>query len=149
MAQPEAKRPRVGASSAAPPSGMPAELRETIEKSLAELGEVDYRTKSHKKRPGPVGPRCLAPEDLIHEKVETIRRGTGNRVHFKCCNANCEEPIRNDRWDTHVLKMTSDRHLQEAPEEVLERSMNFAPDGEWDTQESRMQRVLPLRFKCI
>ena len=38
--------------------------------------------------------------------------------------------------------MTSDLHLQEPPEDVLERSMNFAPDGEWDSKENRMQRVV-------
>ena len=39
--------------------------------------------------------------------------------------------------------MISDRHLQENPADVLERSMNFAPDGEeWGTQDSRMERVV-------
>ena len=41
-----------------------------------------------------------------------------------------------------MLTMTSDRHLQEDAATVLERSMNFAPDGEWDTKECRMQRVV-------
>ena len=49
-------------------------------------------------------------------------------MHFKCCNPKCTELIRADRWDTHVLTMTSDRHLQEDPGDVLERSMNFAAD---------------------
>ena len=64
----------------------------------------------------------LPPEDLTHEKTETIRKGTGNRVHYRCSNPKCEEPIRNDKWDTHVLKACSDLHLQEAPEDVLERT---------------------------
>ena len=59
-----------------------------------------------------------------------------------CSNPKREQPIRNDRWDTHVLKATSDKRLQESPEDVLERSMNFAPDGEWDNKESRMQRIV-------
>jgi len=41
------------------------------------------------------------------------------------------------------LKITSDRHFQEAPATVLERSMNFAPDGEWDTKDCRVERVGP------
>ncbi len=132
MAEPASKRARV--------DGMPADLRDVIEKSLVSIGQVEFRKRTHKKS-GSVS-RSLAPEDLVHEQTETIRKGTGNRVHFMCTNHNCEEPIRNDKWDTHVLKATSDRHLQESPEDVLERSMNFAPDGEWDNKESRMQRVV-------
>ncbi len=113
MAEPTPKRARVDA--------MPQDLRDEIEKSLAAIGQVEYQKRSHKKA-GPVS-RCLPPEDLIHEKTETIRKGTGNRVHFMCSNPKCEEPIRNDKWDTHVLKATSDKHLQESPEDVLERSI--------------------------
>ncbi len=131
MAEPASKRARVA---------MPSDLRDVIEKSLAAISQVEYRARKHKKS-GPAT-RCLAPEDLVHEQTETIRKGTGNRVHFRCSNPKCEEPIRNDKWDTHILKMTSDRHLQESAEDVLERSMNFAPDGEWDTKESRSQRVV-------
>ena len=36
----------------------------------------------------------------------------------------------------------SDRSLQEAPEDVLERSQNFVPDGAWETKESRQRHVL-------
>ena len=59
-----------------------------------------------------------------------------------CSNPKCTDAIRKDKWETHVLKMISDRHLQEDPGAVLERSLNFAPDGEWDTKECRMERVL-------
>ena len=59
-----------------------------------------------------------------------------------CSNPKCEEPIRNDKWDTHILKATNDLFLQEAAEDVLERSQNFAPDGQWDTKEIRMHRIL-------
>ena len=45
-------------------------------------------------------------------------------------------------WDTHVIKQTTDLHLQEAPEGVLERYMNFAAENEWDSKEARMQRVV-------
>jgi len=38
--------------------------------------------------------------------------------------------------------MTSALHLQEPAEAVLERMMNFAPDGQWTDKESRMQRVV-------
>ena len=41
-----------------------------------------------------------------------------------------------------MLKETSDLHLQEPAEVVLERSMNFAPDGEWDTKAARGQRIV-------
>ena len=112
-----------------------------IEKSLSEIGEVDFRKRSHHGT-GPMRRRVLPPEDLTHEKTDTIRKGTGNRVHYRFSNPKCEEPIRNDKWDTHVLKACADLHLQEAPEDVLERSKNFAPDSDWDTLESRMQRVV-------
>jgi hypothetical protein len=76
MAEPASKRARV--------AGMPSDLRDVIEKSLAAIGQVEYRKRSHKKS-GPAT-RCLAPEDLVHEQTETIRKGTGNRVHFMCSN---------------------------------------------------------------
>ena len=41
-----------------------------------------------------------------------------------------------------MIDMTTDKHLQESAEDVLERSMNFAPDGEWIERENRMRRVL-------
>ena len=135
MTEPAAKRARADGT-------MPADLKEEIEKSLPEEGEIEYYTKSHKKQPGPVKHKCLPPEDLVHDKVETVRKGHGHRVHFKCSNAKCPEPIRNDRWETHVLKMVSDRNLQEDPTAVLERSNNFAPDGDWDTKACRMDRVI-------
>ena len=121
---------------------MPAALKEEIEKSIPEIGEIEYHTKTHKKGPGPVRAHCLPPEDLAHEKAETVRRGQGHRIHYACTNPKCQEPIRQDKWDTHVMTMISDRHLQEDPAVVLERSMNFAPDGEWDTKACRMERVV-------
>ncbi len=127
----EAKRPRTGGT-------MPPELREKIEKSLALIGEVEAYKKPHRKGAGPVQPRVLPPEDLVHNKVEEIRKGHANRVHFKCSNPTCEEPLRGDKWDSHVLKATSDLHLQELPEDVLERSMNLAPDGEWYTRKRKV-----------
>ena len=120
---------------------MPEDLREKVEQSLKEIGEVEYRKRSHRSS-GPTRARVLPPEDLVHEKTETIRKGSANRVHFACSNAKCKEPIRKDKWDTHVLQATSDLHPQEAPGDVLERSQNFAPKGEWDTKEARMQRVV-------
>ena len=73
---------------------------------------------------------------------ETIRKGHSSRVHYTCCNPKCTEPIRNDKWETHVLDKTSDMHLQEDADDVLERQMNFAPETPWDTMEARNQRVL-------
>ena len=117
----QAKRPRTSGT-------MIGKLKALIEQSLEEIGEVEFRKRSHNKGAGPVGNRCLAPEDLVHEKESNIRQGQSNRVHFKCCNPKCTELIRADKWDTHVMTMISDRHLQEDPRDVLERSMNFAPD---------------------
>ena len=42
------------------------------------------------------------------KKAETIWKGQGNRARFRCSNPNCEEPIRQDKWDTHVIKATTD-----------------------------------------
>ena len=115
----EPKRARTGGA-------MPPELREKIEKSLTLIGEVEAYKKPHRKGAGPVQARCLPEEDLVHKKVEEVRKGQANRVHFKCSNPKCEDLIRGDKWDSHVLMATSDLHLQELPKDVLERSMNFA-----------------------
>lgn len=137
VSPPDAKRARTDETGAMPP-----ELREKIEKSLAAIGQVEYKRRPHRKGPGPVQARCLLPEDLVHEKEETIRSGLASRPHYKCSNPKCTEPLRKDKWDSHILKMTSDLHLQETAADVLERSMNFAPDGQWIDKESRMQRVV-------
>ena len=126
----DAKRQRKGT--------MPAELREKILKSLEMLGEVEAYRRPHRKGAGLVQARCLPPEDLVHTKTGEIRKGQNNRVHFICSNPKCEEPIRNDKWDIHLTRACSDLHLQEAAEEVLERSCNYAPDGEWDNKQDRM-----------
>ena len=120
---------------------MPPELREKIETALAAVGEVEYQRRSHHRK-CPLFARVLPEEDLAHEKGEIVRKGSANRVHYCCSNDKCEEPIRSDKWDDHVLKMTSDVHLQEPPEDVLERSMNFVADGFWVTRERRMRRML-------
>ena len=41
-----------------------------------------------------------------------------------------------------MLTKTSDYHLQECPEDVLERSLNFVPEPEWDNKVARMQRIV-------
>ena len=120
---------------------MPAEMKEMIETKLVGLGEVWRFKRSHKKGAGCVQSRCLPAEDIIHEKAETIRKGSANRPHFVCSNHRCVEPIRTDKWSAHVLEKTSDNFLQEDPETVLRRSCNFAPSAEWDTKASRMERV--------
>ena len=63
---PAAKRPRSGL--------MPPDLKQIIEKSIPVEGEIEYYTKSHKKQPGPLRHKCLPPEDLVHEKLEVIRK---------------------------------------------------------------------------
>ncbi len=135
MELPPLKRPRCVGT-------MPEDLKQLIEAALLELGEVEFKLRSHKKRPGPVGPKTLAPEEVVHEKTEEIRQGTANRIHYICSNAKCEEPIRKDKWDAHVAATTSDAHLQEDPTCVLERSCNFAPDGGWHSKEDRMGRIV-------
>ena len=121
---------------------MPPDLKGKIENALAAIGEVEYHKRSHKKGSGPVQPKVLPEEDLVHDKAETIRKGGAGRVHYKCSNAKCEQLIRADKWETHAIAARSDRHLQEPAEDVLERSMNFAPEAEWDTKASRMARVV-------
>jgi len=120
---------------------MPPELRDKIENALAALDDVEYNRRSHH-RHGPLAARILSDEDLAHEKGEIVRKGKENRIHYVCSNEKCEEPIRADKWDDHILRMTSDVHLQEPPEEVLERSMNFVADRQWITRERRMKRVV-------
>lgn len=94
-AAPDAKRARTGGT-------MPPELRESIEKSLDALGQIELKKRSRKKGAGPVQAQCRPPEDLIHDKIETVRTGNANRVHYKCSNAACPDLIRNDKWDGAV-----------------------------------------------
>ena len=97
-----------GARAAVEPTGgaaaMPEELRAKIEHALEALGEVEFHRRLHRKGPGPVHPRCVPAEDLVHEKVETLHKGDKNRVHYRCSNPKCADPIRYDKWDAHVLK---------------------------------------------
>ena len=86
--------------------------------------------------------RCLLPEDLVHEKTGEIRKGQANRMYYSCSNPRCEDPIRADKWDTHVITKTSDAHLQEDPDDVLERSFNFSPEPQWENKDARMQRIV-------
>lgn len=134
MAQPPEKKQRTGS--------MPPEMKMEIEQALEQLGEVDRYRRPHRKGAGPVQAKILPPEDLVHDKTETIRQGSANRIHYKCSNEKCKETIRADRWETHVINARSDRHLQEPAEDVLDRSMNFAPGPDWDDVESRQQRVV-------
>ena len=64
----DAKRQRT----AAPDGAMHEYLRQQIENSLAEIGEVDYSKRSHHST-GPVRPRVLPTEELVHETTDTIR----------------------------------------------------------------------------
>ena len=105
---PDAKRARTDDGTGT----MPAELRAMIEASLAAIGHVEYKRRPHRRGPGSVQARCLPPEDLVHAKIETIRSGLASQPHYKCSNPKCSEPLRNDRRDSHVLKMTTDLHLQ-------------------------------------
>ena len=71
---------------------MPVDLKEEIEKSTPVDGEIEYYTKSHKKQPGPLRHKCLPPEDLVHEKLEVIRKGHGHRAHFMCSTPHAQTP---------------------------------------------------------
>ena len=137
----EQKRAMEPAEKKARTSTMPTDMKEMIEKKLLLLGDVWRFKRSHKKGSGLVAARCLPPEDLIHERGETVRSGQANRPHFRCSNSNCGL-VRSDKWESHILKATSDSHLQESPEDVLQRSCNFAPSPDWFTKDSRMERVL-------
>ena len=75
---------------------MPPNLRDKIEKSLEALGQVEQKKRSHKRK-GPVQPKTRPPEDLDHLKTETVRTGQTSRVHYRCSNSQCKEPIRNDK----------------------------------------------------
>ena len=133
----DAAGPQGGAPLAGSLGPLPAELRAMIEQRLADLGEVKHVRRIHRKGAGPVRPRCLPTEDLVHEKTETVRRGGTQRIHFRCSNPKCEQEIRNDKerislrpadghdqqrclekvnnnpeWDAHVIKATSDLALQ-------------------------------------
>ena len=120
---------------------MLSELREKIERALAASGEVEYNRRSHHRR-GPQAARVLPEEDPVHEKGEIVRKGKEVRIHYVCSNEKCQEAVRSDKWDDHVLRMSTDLHLQESPREVLERSMNFSADGLWVTREMRQNRVV-------
>ena len=128
------KRPRVEGT-------MPAPMRAKIENALDALDDVEFNRRSHHSR-GPLAARILPDEDLVHEKGEIVRQGGADRIHYVCSNDKCPGPIRSEKWNDHVLKMTSDVHLREPAEDVLERSMNFVADGQWCTRERRMKRVL-------
>jgi len=41
-----------------------------------------------------------------------------------------------------VITKTSDAHLQEDPDDVLERSFNFSPEPQWENKDARMQRIV-------
>ena len=120
---------------------MLADLKDKIETSLSLIGEVEAHKKPHRKGGGQSSRGCCQRNSWFMRRCRQ-RQGQANRLHYVCSNPKCQDPIRQDKWDTHVLKMTTDLHLQEKPEDVLERSCNFAPDGDWDTKESRMQRVV-------
>ena len=130
----EEKRARVDGT-------MPAPMRAKIEDALDALPAVEFNRRSHHSR-GPLAARVLAAEDLVHAKGEAVRKGSADRIHYVCLNDKCPEPIRSEKWNDHVLRMTSDLLLQEKPREVLERSRNFVADGNWCTRERRMMRVV-------
>ena len=41
-----------------------------------------------------------------------------------------------------MITKTSDAHLQEDPDDVLERSFNFSPEPQWENRSARMQRIV-------
>ena len=71
-AAPDAKRARIDEPEKTEEVGtMPKDLRETIEKALGALGEVEHKKRSRKKGAEPVRPKCRPNEDLTHESTET------------------------------------------------------------------------------
>ena len=88
---------------------MPPELRAKIENALDALDDVEFNRRSHHSR-GPLAARILPDEDLVHEKGEIVRQGGADRIHYVCSNEKCPGPIRSEKWNDHVLKMTSDVH---------------------------------------
>ena len=101
-----------------------------IEKTLAAIGHEEYKRRPHRKGPGPMQARCLVPEDFVHKNVETIRSGLASRPYYKYSNPKCTEICRKGKWDSHMLRMTSDLHIPEPAEVVLEHMMNFTLDRE-------------------
>ena len=61
---------------------MPEDLRLKIEKSLFEIGEVDFRKRSHHGS-GPMRRRVLPPEDLVHEKTLQVQQPEVRGAHPK------------------------------------------------------------------
>ena len=88
---------------------MPPELRAKIENALDALDDVEFNRRSHHSR-GPLAARILPDKDLVHEKGEVVRQGGAGRIHYVCSNDKCPGPIRSEKWNDHVLKMTSDVH---------------------------------------
>ena len=41
-----------------------------------------------------------------------------------------------------MITKTSDAHMQEDPDDVLERSFNFSPEPQWENKGARMQRIV-------
>lgn len=131
MAQSPAKKQKTGS--------MPPEMKAEIEQALELFGEVERYRRPHRKGAGPMQAKILPPEDLVHEKSETLRQGSANRIHYKCSNEKCQgQMIRSDKWDTHCIAAWSDRHLQESAQEVLTRTMNWAPGPEWDDVDAEL-----------
>ena len=100
---PEAKRARTGTGNEEPEGTMPAKLREQIKASIAAIGQVEYRRRPHFPTQ-----RFVAREN----RDNTNRQRTASPFRMLC--KHCRELIRNDKWDTHVVKMMSDLHLQES-----------------------------------
>ena len=67
---------------------------------------MEYNLRPHRKSAGPVRPKVHTPEVLVHQKVEEVRQGAARRLHYLCSNPLCAEPIRKDKWETHVLTAT-------------------------------------------
>ena len=65
---------------------MSSEMRNMIEAKLAQLGEIWQYKRSHKKHQ--VAQRTLPPEDLIHEKSETVRCGQALTDKIRTPNPN-------------------------------------------------------------
>ena len=61
---------------------MPEDLRRKIEKSLEEIGEVDFQKRSHHGS-GPMRRRVLPPKDLVHKKRLQVQQTEVRGAHRK------------------------------------------------------------------
>ena len=123
MAQSPAKKQKTGS--------MPPEMKAEIEQALELFGEVERYRRPHRKGAGPMQAKILPPEDLVHEKSETLRQGSANRIHYKCSNEKCQgQMIRSAKVQTLRIKIFARvRTFDAATETYNVRSIELPTDA--------------------